>query len=412
MNNSLLKTTFLCFIVYFSTIVAAETTLQGLAQVQFVAGDDEASFLNRGTGLLRHDDQNDIELAHLFLDLKSDLSSTIKFHTVLNHTESPESFTNFTQFSLSYKPILSSKYRWQFRAGMFYPELGFENPDMGWTSPFNYTHSAISTWIGEEMRIGGGEFKLTRPGRAHGASPHTFALVGSAFKGNDTTGTILAWRGWGLHDKQALFNETIPFAKYPSIGPGGEVEKQAAWVEPFREIDGRFGYYIGGHWDYQKKSRMRYYYYDNNADELILGRDGQYAWHTKFHSLSWQYRFNNKFRLLSHYMNGNTKMGAGVVDVDFNAWYVMMSYKTGAHRISARIDNFETIDRDSINSTDDNDGHGSALTASYRFTYDKHWQFGTEYLYGKSFQANRAQFNNLDTKINQHQLMGVVQFRF
>jgi hypothetical protein len=111
--------------------------------------------------------------------------------------------------------------------------------------------------------------------------------VGSIFKGNDTTGTILAWRGWGLHDKQASLNERIFFARYPSIGIGQELEPQAAWVEPFREVDGRFGYYVGGHWDYQQKSRVRYYYYNNNADELVLARGGQYAWHTRFHSLSW-----------------------------------------------------------------------------------------------------------------------------
>jgi hypothetical protein len=77
---------------------------------------------------------------------------------------------------------------------MFYPEFGFENPTMGWPSPYNYTHSAISSWVGEEMRTIGGEFKVTRPGRFHGGSPHTFSLVGWVFKGNDTTGTILAWR--------------------------------------------------------------------------------------------------------------------------------------------------------------------------------------------------------------------------
>ncbi len=268
--------------------IGAQTEVSGLVQARFVAGDSEPSFLNRGTGLFRHDDSDSFEVAHAFLQLKSELSSNLNLHAVLNHTQSPESFTNFTQLSLRYKPIWSAKYRWQFRAGMFYPEFGFENPDMGWISPYNYTHSAISSWIGEEIRTIGGEFKVTRPGRFHGGSPHTFSLVGSIFKGNDTTGTILAWRGWGLHDKQASLNERIFFARYPSIGIGQELEPQAAWVEPFREVDGRFGYYVGGHWDYQQKSRVRYYYYyNNNADELVLARGGQYAWHTRFHSLSW-----------------------------------------------------------------------------------------------------------------------------
>lgn len=409
-----LKIKILSLIVLLSSglSINAQTQVHGLVQARYVAGDREPSFINRGTGLFRHDDDSNFEVAHALLELKSDLADKLTLHAVLNHTQSPESFTSFTQLSLRYKPIWSAKYRWQFKAGMFYPEFGFENPDMAWMSPYNYTHSAISSWIGEEMRTIGGEFKVTRPGRAHGASPHTFSLVGSVFKGNDTTGTILAWRGWGLHDKQALFKETIFFAEYPSLDPGQELEAQAAWVEPFREVDGRFGYYVGGHWDYQKKSRVRYYYYNNNADELVLARRGQYAWHTRFHSLSWQYRFNKEWRLISHYMNGDTAMGPGAVNVDFSAWYMMFSYKTGAHRLSARIDDFETIDRDASQEIDNNDGNGSAFTASYRYTINANWQLGTQYIRAHSFQANRAQFPGLVTDIDQNQVMGVLQYRF
>lgn len=396
-----------------SAVTVAETKFRGLLQSQIaIAADDEASYLERGTGLLRYDDDNRFDLAHAMLEIKSELGNNFSLHGILNHTIRPKPFTNITQLSLKYKPIWSAKYRYQFRAGMFYPEMGFENPDIGWLSPYAYTNSAINSWIGEELRAIGGEVKITRPGRAHGGSPHTFALVGSIYKGNDPTGTILAWRGWGLHDKQSLLNETIFFARYPSIGPGEELDPQAAWVEPFREIDGRFGYYAGIHWDYQKKSRVRYYYYNNNADETILARRGQYAWHTLFHNISWQYRFNKEWRLLAQYMDGNTAMGPGAVNVDFNSWFAMLSYKKGPHRTSFRYDDFETIDQDRLIPEDDNNGDGYGFTIAYRYNINKNIQIGTEFVYVDSFQANRAQWPARETDISQSQLLGVVQLRF
>jgi hypothetical protein len=396
-----------------SRFVSAETEFRGLVQGQYaVVSDQQVSYLNSGTGIIRLDDDNRFDLAHALFELKTDLSSTVTLHGVLNHTINPQPFSNFSQLSVRYKPIWSNDYRFQFRAGMFYPEMGFENPDIGWLTPYNYTNSAISSWIGEELRTIGGEVKITRPGRAHGNSPHTFSVVGSIFKANDPAGSILAWRGWGLHDKQSLFNETIPFAAYPSIGAGTELEPQAPAVEPFREIDGRYGYYLGGHWDFKRSSRLRLYYYNNNGDELILARAGQYAWDTSFYSLSWHYRFSKEWRLISQYMHGNTAMGPKVVNVDFNAFFAMMSYKSGPHRVSFRYDTFETVDKDKIIIEDDNNGDGYAFTSTYRYNIDKHWQVGTELLYVDSFQANRAQWQGLATSITQVQILGVIQYRF
>lgn len=392
----------------------AETTVHGLIQAQaaFIQ-DDEPSFLDGGTGLTRLHDDNHLDLAHALLEFRSDLSGSLSVHAILNHTINPDTHTHFSQLSLKYKPIWSNKYRWQFRAGMFYPEFGFENPDIGWLSPYNYTNSAIASWVGEEVRTLGGEFKVTRPGRAHGNSPHTFAFVGAGFRGNDPAGTLLAWRGWALHDKQALYNEAIPFAQYTSIGPGtGPLELQAFFVEPFREVDGRWGYYLGAHWDYQKKSRVRYYYYNNNADENIVARRGQYAWHTRFHNVSWQYRFDRNLRLIAQYMNGNTSMGPGAVNVDFDAWFAMLSYKTGPHRVSVRFDDFKTTDRDFLIPDDNNNGDGHSIAATYRYNLTKQVQLGIEMLYIDSFQANRSQFDGLSTDLSQSQLLGVLQYRF
>ncbi|BDX06806.1 porin [Planctobacterium marinum] len=408
------KLLLLSALVFYSAISHGEALkVRGLLQASYaISTDEEVSFLDAGTNILRFDDDSRLQLNQAVLDLSGDLTDFVSWHTVLNFTHTPETHAGPTQAYIKYKPIWSSKYRWQFRAGMFYPEMGFENPEMGWLSPFTYTNSAISSWIGEEVRTIGGEFKVTRPGRFHNRSPHTFALTGAVYKGNDPAGTLLAWRGWGLHDKQSIINERVFFADYPSIGPGQALEPQANWVEPYREIDGRWGYQVGLHWDYQRQSRLKYYYFNNNADETVLARGGQYAWHTIFHSLAWQYRFDKNWRLIMQGMHGRTAMGPGAVLVGFNSWYAMIAYRDKEHNAALRFEKFNTIDKDSLIPEDDNNGHGWGLTATYRYNLNSHWQLGSELVLSESWQASRAQFSATQPRLSQTQLTGVAQYRF
>lgn len=409
------------FAVFLLSITIASTNavqaesfkVRGLIQGSLaISSDDELSFLEGGTGILRYDSDNKFQVSQAVLEISGDLTNYISLHSVINATETPENHAGLTQLWLKYKPIWSSKYRWQFKAGMFYPEFGFENPDIGWLSPYTYTNSAISSWVGEEVRTLGGEFKVTRPGQFHDRSPHTFALSGALYKGNDPAGTLLAWRGWGLHDKQSIINERIYFADYPSIGQGEVLAPQENWVEPYREIDGRWGYQLGLHWDYKKTSRVRYSYFNNNADETILARGGQYAWHTIFHSLAWQYRFDRHWRIIMQGMHGRTAMGPGAVLVGFNSWYAMLAYRSEFNNFAIRYDDFNTIDKDSLIAEDNNNGKGWGATLTYRYNLNEHWQLGTELLFSESWQASRAQFADREANLSQTQLLGVVQFRF
>ena len=43
------------------------------------------------------------------------------------------------------------------KAGAFFPAISLENDDLGWTSPYTLTPSAINSWIGEELRTIGSE---------------------------------------------------------------------------------------------------------------------------------------------------------------------------------------------------------------------------------------------------------------
>ena len=46
---------------------------------------------------------------------------------------------------------------WSVKTGAFFPTISLENDDLGWTSPYTLTPSAINSWIGEELRTIGSE---------------------------------------------------------------------------------------------------------------------------------------------------------------------------------------------------------------------------------------------------------------
>ena len=43
------------------------------------------------------------------------------------------------------------------KTGAFFPTISLENDDLGWTSPYTLTPSAINSWIGDELRTIGSE---------------------------------------------------------------------------------------------------------------------------------------------------------------------------------------------------------------------------------------------------------------
>ena len=58
---------------------------------------------------------------------------------------------------VSWRPQSNGVLRWNVRAGAFFPPVSLENDDLGWTSPYTLTPSAINSWVGSELRTIGGE---------------------------------------------------------------------------------------------------------------------------------------------------------------------------------------------------------------------------------------------------------------
>ena len=106
--------------------------------------------------------------------------------------------------------------------------------------------SAINTWVAEELRSTGAEFTLSRRPSGLGGA-HTFSINVAAFMGNDPAGSLLAWKGWSVHDRQSRFSDDLPLPPLPQIQPDGMFSEQDPYVEPFQEIDDEVSYRVAPH---------------------------------------------------------------------------------------------------------------------------------------------------------------------
>src|SRR6185369_14798719 len=96
---------------------------------------------------------------------------------------------------------------WSVKAGAFFPTISLENDDIGWTSPYTLTPSAINSWIGDELRTIGSEATFRWK-----TDMGVVSLTGALTCCNDEAGVMMADSGWALDDRPfGLFErERIP----------------------------------------------------------------------------------------------------------------------------------------------------------------------------------------------------------
>jgi hypothetical protein len=214
---------------------------------------------------------------------------------------------------------------------------------------------------------------------------HTFTLDAAVFWGNDPAGSLLAWKGWSVHDRQSRFGDELPLPPLPLLEPGELFENQDPYVKPFTEIDNRAGYYVTGEWQYGSKLLLRAGHYDNRADPTII-KNGQYAWETIFEHIGMQTTLPGDIGLVAQWMFGSTVMGsvmfpngARAVDVEFDSKFALLTREFGKHRVSLRFDEFDVTQNDST-PEDNNPEDGHAWTLSYQVGLSEKVSLATEWL--------------------------------
>ena len=259
----------------------------------------------------------------------------------------------------------------QLRAGTFFLPTSRENKDDNWASPYTIGFSSLNAWIGEEVRPIGVDLQY----RHITSRGHTVAGGVTAFRGNDTMGTLLAWRGWSHGDRLSALGETLELPALDTLSIDGPFGKQRdSGTQPFgSDLDGNTG------WSARVRyGPVQYTYLDNNGDRALHG--DQYSWHTRFHLLGAEFGDPDRFVVASEYMRGDTYMGLGhpFVAADFSSAYLLASFKRGRQRFSARYELFSVSDTDH-SAAENNDESGRAWTLAYFFDVTPRLRGGAEF---------------------------------
>ena len=347
---------------------------------------DDTGWLNGGLGKLRYDEtEPNLTVDRLLIEYRGAVTPTLLAHVVMDYMDDGSTGFDLQEGYVEWRPVPRSPNRHRFKLGAFYPRLSLENIASGWETPFSISSSAVNTWIAEELKLLGMEWSLQRRLGGPG-SPHELDLSAAAFYGNDPTGTLLAWKGWGIHDRQTRWNEQVPLPPLPQLQPGTRLrENQAPLAEPFLEIDHAPGYLASAEWRYARRASIQIARYDNHTDPLTVA-DGQYGWATDFDQIAVQLSLPWDVGLMAQWMSGSTAMGpflsflgSRVVYNEFEARYVLLTRMQNGHRLTLRYDDFSVEDEDGL-PMDDNNESGDAVTLAYVYDHSPNLQLAVEWL--------------------------------
>ena len=248
--------------------------------------------------------------------------------------------------------------RWRLRAGQFFLPTSRENIDPLWTSPYTITWSAVNTWMGEEVRPIGADLQF---------APNFYATLGAtAFRGNDTMGTLPAARGWGFGNRLSVYDERVAVPPpQGSTRPIGE------------DLDGKWGFSERVRLSLPERAVLQITHLDNRSE--LVERRGQIPWMTNFNHVGAQLGTTGPATLAAEWLSGETTIGfpGGTFTLDFATVYLLGSYKVGHQRISARVERFSTRDH-ARSDPDFSREHGHAMTVAWFHELGEHARYGLE----------------------------------
>jgi len=372
----------LCACTLASRGMAADWELS--LDMRAVSSDGRNSFLDNGLGKLRFDDEDDgIQLGRLRAAWNQPLGETFSAHLEASTWDDDDKNPiDLTEAYLEYRPYPHAGWRTRLRLGAFYPPMSLENRAIGWETPYTITPSAISSWIGEEIRTVGLEAQVDWLGTRLGHS-FDFQLTGAVFGWNDPAGTMLAMHGFALHDRQTTL--------FGRVG-APQTDLEMAKKELFHEIDGRPGFYVGAQARYLDRAILNVLHYDNRADptaESIAIRD--FAWKTRFDAAALRIETSNDWTLLLQTMRGDTAINPFMLlNWDFNSQSALVAKRWGRHMLAAHFDWFEIEFLDDPAASGSETGNGWAV--AYSYDTGEHWRFALEWLRVESDVPARVEF--------------------
>lgn len=239
--------------------------------------------------------------------------------------------------------------RWRLRAGHFWLPTSRENVDPLWNSRYTITYSALNTWIGEEVRPVGADLQY---------SPNFYLTLGAtAFRGNDTMGTLLAARGWTFGNRLTVVDEIVPAAADTTRPIGRDLDSKTGFAERIRI-------------QLPERAMLQIAHIDNRA-VLDPGTVPDVPWRTRFNTVGATLGVTSPTTLSAEWASGDTTVGfpGGTFKLGFSTAYMLLSHQSGSERITARIERYKT---------DDERGHAWAIAAFHDVS--THTRTGVEYV--------------------------------
>jgi hypothetical protein len=345
-----------CALAFTGPAAAADFQFEGYGDLRLIVPPSTGSYLDGELGKLRYgDDDNAFQPGDLVGEgrvlVTPELMATATARVNADYGPAADLLEAYALYS----PASATRWHWSVKVGAFFPPLSLENEQVGWTSFWTITPSAIDSWVGGELRVIGTEGTLQWR-RESG----TLTLSAALFSDNDPAGVMIANRGWTFDDRVAgLFErERLPDAAFGSPQP--------AYAHLFTEIDGRPGWYLDLSWEPADVGGFEIMRYDNDADPRAT-QGGRIAWHTRFWDVGFQKQLG-KLTLLSQGMSGTTTIEPSPAfhqTTDFRSAYALMGYDMDAWWAAARVDVFQTRTTASFPSSLNEDGHSYTLSLSW-----------------------------------------------
>jgi hypothetical protein len=333
-------------------------------------GNGERSFMNRGLGKTAFSGTSDGGYKFHGVAQEADLIWTPRFTNSLSASVSAayqrhqENAVDLLEAFFSFLPPQKGPVGYSLRAGIMWPEISLEHTTGGaWSTVNTLTPSAINAWVGEEVKVLGLEGTV-RTSIGDGM----LAFTGSIFGFDDTSGTLLSFRGWALHNEKATVFGHIPLPPLNSF----ITLLQQHETRSFIEIDHRPGFYGRLEWRAPSAFGAALFYYDNRGDPQAFKPSGQWGWRTRFWNLGINADLGPKTRLLAQGMTGSTIMGFKTngkrwVHTHFSSAYVSLTQTlTDKAALTGRIEAFRTHEMGSEMSPLESE-HGWSTTVALRY---------------------------------------------
>ncbi len=351
-------------------------TVSGFLDLRLGAADGEASFLRSGFGKTQYSGAQSGVAARAELDLaalawRPELADGLTAYILVQNQPDQSHGIDLAESYLQYKPLIAGPVRYSLRGGLMWPPVSLEHDGAAWTTTRTLTPSAINTWVAEEVKVAALE------GTLYGEiGEHRLSATAAVFGNNDTSGTLLSYRGWALHDIRATLFGTDPL-------PSGPPRFQAYAARPSLDLAGRPGGYAKLEWRPPAPIQLEVFYYDNAGDPHVF-KDGQWGWRTTFTDVGLTARPAKDVEILAQALTGRTYFGnhsaAGwYLDVDYSSAYLLATKVHGRNRFTLRADWFKT--QDNVRHAEDRDERGWAATADYAFTLSRHFSLWVEALH-------------------------------